>query len=148
VADTAHCRFDAVSRTYEYYVYQQKNPFLTDRAYFYPYTLNSSLLKEAADEILQHSQFEAFSKKRSQVQTFNCNILESEWMEQDDMVIYRVTANRFLRGMVRGLVGTMLAVGKEKISLKAFKEIFLQNDSSHADFSVPAHGLCLMAVNY
>ncbi|MEO5984954.1 MAG: tRNA pseudouridine(38-40) synthase TruA [Ferruginibacter sp.] len=148
VADASHCRFDALSRTYQYSVYHQKNPFLTDRAFFYPYPLNGYLLKEAADKILKHSHFEAFSKKRTQVHTFNCNIIESEWMKRDDVLIYRVTANRFLRGMVRGLVGTMLAVGKEKISINAFSNILLNNDSSPVDFSVPAHGLCLMSVNY
>jgi tRNA pseudouridine38-40 synthase len=148
VAAAAHCRFDAVSREYRYYMYREKDPFLADRAYFFPYTLDLQMLGDAAALLLRHTDFTAFSKKRTQVKSFICAIEESRWTIEDGALIYRVRANRFLRGMVRGLVGTMLQVGREKISLERFEEILRQKDNRQVDFSVPGHGLFLFRVNY
>jgi tRNA pseudouridine38-40 synthase len=148
VAAAAHCRFDAVSREYRYYVYREKDPFLADRAYFFPYTLDLRKLGDAAGLVLRHTDFTAFSKKRTQVKSFICTIEESRWTMEEGSLIYRVRANRFLRGMVRGLVGTMLQVGREKMSLERFEEILRQKDNRQVDFSVPGHGLFLFRVNY
>lgn len=148
VQDTAHCRFDAKFRTYEYSIYMQKDPFLADQAYFYPYKLNISLLNEAAAFIKEVNNFESFSKRNTQVKTFNCVIHGSEWFSGAEMIIYRVSANRFLRGMVRGLVGTMLKVGREKTSLQEFIKIIESHDPSRVDFSVPPQGLKLMHIVY
>ena len=120
VADDAHCRFDALSRQYHYYIYQDKNPFLQGRAYYVPYTIDIELLQAAAAEIKKHTDFTSFSKRNTQVRTFDCTIYQSEWIQQDDCLVYAVKANRFLRGMVKGLVGTMLLVGKKKINLEEF----------------------------
>jgi tRNA pseudouridine38-40 synthase len=143
-----HCRFDAISREYRYYVYRYKNPFLRDRAYYYPYTLNEQALKEAASMLMEYNDFTSFSKRNSQVKTFLCTIEKSEWMFEDDALVYHVKANRFLRGMVRGLVGTMLQVGRGKTSLENFRQIILSKDCTKANFSVPAHGLFLVRVNF
>jgi tRNA pseudouridine38-40 synthase len=144
----AHCRFDAISREYAYYVFQHKNPFLQDRAYYYPYKLDEEKLSAAAGVLLTYSDFSSFAKRNSQVKTFQCNILESGWRREGECMVYVVKANRFLRGMVRGLVGTMLQVGRGKISVGRFEEIIRSLDSAQADFSVPGHGLFLLRVNY
>lgn len=148
VAENAHCRFDAVSREYKYFIYSHKNPFLEDRAYYFPYQLDIKKLNAVAAIILQHQDFTSFSKRNTQVKNFICEIIKSEWIEENDTLVYSVRANRFLRGMVKGLVGTMLRVGTDKISLKDFGKIIEGRDCGKADFSVPAHGLFLIAVNY
>ncbi|MEJ7627705.1 MAG: tRNA pseudouridine synthase A [Ferruginibacter sp.] len=144
----AHCRFDAISRTYEYIICQVKDPYVSDRSYFYPYELDQELLNLAAAEIIKNKSFEAFSKKNTQVQTFMCSISESQWVFKEGLLIYRVTANRFLRGMVKGLVGTMLKVGRNKIDIAAFKSILGSAEQSLVDFSVPSHALTLLFVKY
>ena len=146
--DDAHCRFDAISREYKYYIFRKKSPFLQDRAYYYPYTLDVEKLNQAAQSILKYKDFTAFSKRRTQVKTFECSIIKSEWIIENDCVVYYVRANRFLRGMVRGLVGTMLHVGRSKMGLEGFEKIIQGKDASKADFSVPGHGLFLVKVNY
>jgi tRNA pseudouridine38-40 synthase len=142
----AHCRFDALSREYRYYVYREKDPFLADRAYFFPYTLDKEKLGAAASLISRYVDFSSFSKRNSQVKTFICSIQDSSWEEENGCLVYRVTANRFLRGMVRGLVGTMLQVGRGKISLSRFEEILRSRDNKQADFSAPGHGLFLFRI--
>jgi tRNA pseudouridine38-40 synthase len=144
----AHCRFDAKSRRYQYTIYQQKDPFLMDRGYYFPYPLNMERLAEASEIIKATNYFEAFSKKNTQVLNFNCTIFESFWHQNDNKIKYNVCGNRFLRGMVRGLVGTMLKVGTEKTSIAAFKKIIESGDVSQVDFSTPARGLVLVSVNY
>lgn len=148
VADTAHSRFDAKSRSYQYSVYQLKDPFVSDRAYYYPYNLDIEKLQAAAKILKEYQDFTSFSKKNTQVKTFNCSIIKSEWSVQNNLTIYNVEANRFLRGMVRGLVGTMLKVGTGKTSLEAFRNIIESKNCSGADFSAPAHGLFLLKVLY
>lgn len=148
VADDAHCRFDAVSREYKYYIYQHKDPFQSDRAYYYPYRLDIGVLNEAAAVIMSYVDFTSFSKRNTQVSSFNCNILKSEWVMEQDILVYSVKANRFLRGMVRGLVGTMLKAGTLKISIDEFRKIIESKDCTNADFSIPPHGLFLVNVEY
>lgn len=145
---TAHCRFDAVAREYEYFIYNSKDPFLVDRAWFFPYTIDGQALQQAAGVVGEYTDFTSFSKRNSQVKTFNCKILYSEWKVGPQGAVYRVKANRFLRGMVRGLVGTMLQVGRGKISVDDFKKIIEARDCTRADFSVPGHGLFLQKVEY
>jgi tRNA pseudouridine38-40 synthase len=148
VADEAHCRFDALSRTYKYYIYQSKNPFLNDRAYYFPYKLDEGLLHEAAKILFDYEDFTSFSKRNTQVKTFNCRIMESCWLREGDCLVYQVRANRFLRGMVRGLVGTMLKIGRGKLELAAFGQVIAAKDCTLADFSAPAKGLFLVRVEY
>jgi len=148
VADNAHCRFDASSREYAYYIYQEKDPFLEDRAWFFPYTLNIEALNEAASILLTYKDFTSFSKKNSQVKTFLCDIQMSRWEQINNTIVYKVKANRFLRGMVRGLVGTMLRVGRGQMSIDEFKQVVEAKDCTKADFTTPAHGLFLVEVAY
>ena len=148
VEDNSHCRFDAVSREYKYFIYKDKNPFLQERAYYYPYTLDITKLNEAAALLLGNEDFTSFSKKHTQSKTFTCDIQKSEWILKEPRLIYTVKANRFLRGMVKGMVGTMLRVGTGKIDLNELSEIIKKRDCSKSDFSVPSHALFLMAVKY
>ena len=148
VASDAHCRFDAFGRSYQYAVYQNKDPFVSDRAYYYPYNLDITKLQAAADVLMEYNDFTSFSKKNTQVKSFNCTIIKSQWTIQDNLTIYNVEANRFLRGMVRGFVGTMLKVGTGKISINDFRNIIESKNCTNADFSVPPQGLFLLIVHY
>lgn len=150
VHNNAHCRFDAVSREYKYYITRNRNPFLLNQAWHYPYTLDLNILNEAASVLMQYTNFESFSKKKTQVKNFQCKIHVSEWMydEEKKCLVYHVIANRFLRGMVKGLVSTMLQVGRKKISIEQFKEIIQKCNPAFADFSAPSGGLFLCKVEY
>jgi tRNA pseudouridine38-40 synthase len=144
----AHCRFDARNREYRYYIYRNKNPFLEDRAYFYPYTLDIALLQEAATVLMAYTDFSSFSKRKTNVKHFLCDIFHSQWQQEDDCIVYTVKANRFLRGMVRGLVATMLQAGCGKMDMDRFKTIIEAQDCTKADFSAPAHGLFLVKIDF
>lgn len=148
VPGTAHCRFDAVSREYKYYIHHQKDPFLTDRAWMYPFPLDMNKLREAAEIVTSYQDFTSFSKRNTQVNNFNCAIEYSYWNTEGGMLLYNVKANRFLRGMVRGLVGTMLKVGRGQLTAEGFVNVIESKDCRRADFSTPAHGLFLYRVNY
>ena len=97
VKDDAHCRFDALSREYKYFIYNKKDPFLTDRAFYFPYKLDFNLMEKAASVVKQYSDFTSFSKRKTQVRSFECDIKESKWIIGDECFIYTVVANRFLR---------------------------------------------------
>jgi len=146
VGADAHSRFDATHRRYQYYLYSAKDPFKEDRAWFYPYPLNRELLNKAAELLLSIEDFTSFSKRNTQVKTFICQLSESQWIEDNGCLVYAVKGNRFLRGMVRALVSTMLLVGREKISLDQFEEIIAAKDCTRASFVAPAHGLFLVEV--
>lgn len=148
VDNDAHCRFDAISREYKYFLYNKKNPFLRETAYYYPYKLNIETLQQAAKIITTHTDFTAFSKRRTQVKHFMCDIHQSQWTNENDCLVYNVIANRFLRGMVRGLVGTMLKAATGAVTLEQFNKIIENKNSCDVDFSAPAHGLFLVKVNY
>ena len=148
VAADAHCRFDAISREYRYYIYREKNPFLADRAWYYPYTLDREKLDAAANLVSGMHDFTSFAKRNTQVKTFLCNVYESYWREEENCLVYQVKANRFLRGMVRGLVGTMLQVGRGKLSVEGFEGVLGKRDNRLADFSAPGHGLFLFQVYF
>lgn len=148
VKDTAHCRFDAISRDYKYCIYQQKNPFIQDRAFYYPYKIDLESLNMAAALLFNYNDFTSFSKRNTQAKTFRCQIFESMWEAKGAGYIYSVRSNRFLRGMVRALTATMLQVGRGKLSISDFKRIIISKDCTMASFAVPAHGLFLKRVNY
>lgn len=148
VKPESHCRFDAISRSYRYSIIRTKDPFLTETAWLYPFSINRAILYEAAAIIQEHTDFTSFSKRNTQVKTFNCSIEMSQWVERDGLLIYEVRSNRFLRGMIRGLVATMLKVARDNISLNDLRNILAAKDCSKADFSAPAHGLCLTNVAF
>jgi len=144
----AHSRFDALSRKYKYYIYNYKNPFMIDRGWYYPFKLDLDLLNQAAAVIMGYEDFTSFSKRNTQVHTYICRIEQAHWAMEGDMLVFTVEANRFLRGMVRALVATMLKVSRGSITLDQLKEIIEAKNCAKADFSAPAKGLFLEAVRY
>ena len=146
MSSEAHCRFDAVSRSYEYRVHRKKDPFVFKRSYFFPYKLNMELMRQACEIVIKQNDFYAFSKTNTQVNNFICKVSVCEWMEQGDHLLFRISANRFLRGMVRALTGSMLKLGREKITLEQFEMMFEQEEK--CGFSVPGYGLYLKNVSY
>ncbi len=148
VNNEAHARFDALSREYIYNIYSIKNPFAFETAWFYPYTLDFTALQSAAAILMEHKDFTSFAKRNSQVYTHDCTIFKSEWLQSDMSLSYIVKANRFLRGMVRGMVGTMLQVGRGAISLDEFRHVIASKDCTNANFATPPHGLFLNQVLY
>ena len=148
VADDNHARFDATKRTYEYHIHTSKEVFSTDTSRYYHNQLNIELMNEACKELFNHSDFECFSKVHTDVNTFNCKIMEAHWQQNGNKLIFTIAADRFLRNMVRAIVGTMVNIGLEKVSLQEFKQIIESKDRNKAGFSVPAHGLYLTKVEY
>lgn len=143
-----NARFDAISRQYRYRVFPYKNPFLLDKVLHYPFKLNTDLLHQTAAIIKEYTDFESFSKRNTQTFTFKCTIMQSYWLKDGDELQYIVEANRFLRGMVRGLVATQLQVARGKYSLDDFRNIIEAKDCTKADFSVAGHGLYLEKIVY
>lgn len=153
VADDAHCRFDAIQRSYKYLIYRQKNPFMVNRGWLFPYPVNKTLLDRMALVLMEYSDFTSFSKRNSQVKTYICSIRSSYWEEGvDGALTYRIISNRFLRGMIRGIVGTMMRIARMEVSVQEgeqlFRSIIISKDCTHADFTTPAKGLYLESVAY
>lgn len=148
VNSTSHARFDALSRTYEYLVSQEKNPFYANASHYVKQSLDIDRMNEAAALLLDHNDFECFSKSNTDVYTYLCDIIEARWTEVDGLLIFNITADRFLRNMVRAIVGTLLDVGKGKSSVDRVKEIINSKNRCEAGASVPAKGLYLTKVIY
>lgn len=146
VRSDAHCRFDAVGREYRYYIYREKDPFLKDRAYYFPYKLDIELMQRAAAVLKEYEDFTSFSKRNTQVKSFRCKIEVSEWYSEGNMLVFHIRANRFLRGMVRALTATMLKLGRGKLSEADFRSIIEAKDCTRASFAVPPQGLFLEKV--
>jgi len=143
-----HARFDAKSRTYRYYVTRKKNPFHTDDALYLYGHLDIEKMNEAAKILFEYQDFTSFSKLHTQVKTNNCKIMEARWFEENDLLVFHIKADRFLRNMVRAIVGTLLEVGKGKLSLERFRAIIENKNRCSAGTSVPAHALFLEDVTY
>ena len=143
-----HARFDAKARTYRYYLTRQKNPFHQADAYYLHGDLDVAQMQQAADLLLEYSDFTSFSKLHTQVKTNTCHIMEARWFEQDGLLVFHIKADRFLRNMVRAIVGTLLEVGKGRMTLDGFRAVVACKDRCSAGESVPAHALFLEAVDY
>ncbi|MFT4835065.1 MAG: tRNA pseudouridine38-40 synthase [Marinoscillum sp.] len=148
VHDESHARFDATKRTYHYHISKSKNPFQIRQSYHFTRPLNVHKIQQALEVIKKTRDFQAFSKVHTEVNNFDCEIFDVYWRETNDSYTFCVSANRFLRGMVRAMAGTLLDVGIEKISLEEFKSILESGDRSKAGRSVPAEGLFLSKVEY
>jgi tRNA pseudouridine38-40 synthase len=148
VNNDANARFDAIERTYNYYITKRKDPFLTDSAYYYYGNLDINEMNKAAEILLSYKDFEAFSKSNTQVNNYICHIKYAKWTEKNDVLNFEITANRFLRNMVRAIVGTLLEVGKGTMNLEEFKQVIESKNRSNAGFSVPAHALFLSNIKY
>lgn len=148
VKNEAHARFDALSRTYEYHISLEKNPFTTDFNYQLYHTPDVEKMNEAGEILLNYTNFQCFSKTKTDVKTYHCNIYEASWHVTDSNLIFTITANRFLRNMVRAIVGTLLEIGLGKIEVNDLHTIIESKNRSEAGTSVPAEGLYLTRVNY
>ena len=148
VKENAHARFDAISRTYQYHIATSKNPFLTEFAYFFPWTLNIDRMNEASERLFNYTDFTSFSKLHTDVKTNNCKIIEAKWIAESNKIVFTITADRFLRNMVRAVVGTIIDVGKERITVDDFSNILEKKNRCSAGVSVPAHGLYLTSIRY
>lgn len=148
VSDEAHTRFDATKRTYEYHINTFKNPFSQEQSWYFHQPLDVKLMNEAAQLLLNHTDFQCFSKVNTDVNTFDCTIFEAYWKQEKDSLIFTISANRFLRNMVRAIVGTLVNIGLHKITLADFEAIIESKNRDKAGFSVPAHGLYLTKLEY
>ena len=148
VDDEAHTRFDATKRTYEYHINTFKDAFLQEQSWYFHQKLDLDLMNEAAKSLLNHTDFQSFSKVNTDVNTFDCSIFEAYWKQEDGKLIFTISANRFLRNMVRSIVGTLINIGLHKITLDDFESIIESKSRDKAGFSVPAHGLYLTKIEY
>lgn len=144
----AHARFDALERTYEYWLVTEKNPFYKDTAHYLRGPLELDKMNQAAQLLLQHEDFQCFSKSGSDVKTYNCQVRKAAWTRVGDRLVFTISADRFLRNMVRAVVGTLLEVGKGKLQPDDVKGIIKSGDRGKAGVSVPAKGLYLTRVSY
>ncbi len=149
VDDELHARFNAKSRSYEYKICLGRNPFLLDFSWqIHNQKLNIDLMNEASKILLAYTNFQSFSKVKTEVYTFNCDVTEAIWTKKENELTFTITANRFLRNMVRAIVGTLVNVGLGKTTVQEFREIIESKNRGNAGLSVPAKGLFLTAVKY
>ena len=148
VTQEAHARFDATERAYQYHIHFHKDPFKLDRSWLYKGMLNVTAMNEAAIILPAYTDFSCFSKSNTQTFTNNCKITEAHFQTADDALVFTIKADRFLRNMVRAIVGTLVRVGKGEVSREQFKEIIESKNRSNAGQSVPACGLYLSRVIY
>ncbi len=146
--DDAHARFDAVSRTYEYHIHTFKDAFINEGSWYHFHPLDVDAMGEAAKILFEYTDFKCFSKTHTDVRTYNCDIKEAFWKQEGSHLVFTITADRFLRNMVRAIVGTLVNVGLGKITVTDFRNIIESRDRNRAGFSVPAHGLYLTKVIY
>jgi len=148
VNENAHARFDALNRTYVYRVSLTKNPFSVGYAFQTHHKPNMEVMNEAAKVLLQYKDFQCFSKSKTDVNTYHCTIQIAEWIALENELIFTIKADRFLRNMVRAIVGTLLDVGFGKITIADLHKIIKSKNRSNAGTSVPAEGLYLTKIEY
>jgi len=148
VDSEAHTRFDATKRTYEYHIHLFKDAFLQEQSWHFTQNLDVDLMNEASKLLFNHTDFQSFSKVNTDVNTFDCTIFEAYWSKEGNKLIFTISANRFLRNMVRSIVGTLVNIGLHKITLADFNSIIESKSRNKAGFSVPAHGLYLTKIEY
>jgi tRNA pseudouridine38-40 synthase len=148
VKPDAHARFDATLRSYEYHVHFHKDPFKNLYSWHLRDIPDLALMNQAARIMMSYTDFSCFSKSNTQVKTFNCKIARAEWVYKDHCLIFHISADRFLRNMVRAIVGTLMLVGRKEIAVEAIRPIIESKNRSNAGTSVPACGLYLTEVKY
>ena len=143
-----HARFHALSRTYNYVITQKKDVFNSEGSCYVKHDLDISKMNEAAKILFDYRNFKCFSRSNTDVKTYNCVIMLAEWKKVNNQLIFTIKADRFLRNMVRAIVGTMLEIGLGKTSIEELHEIIKSEDRTKAGASVPAHGLYLSIIEY
>jgi tRNA pseudouridine38-40 synthase len=148
VLPDAHARFDAKARDYEYHISTAKDPFNAPLHYYLKNSPDIELMNQAAKILLLHEDFQCFSRSNTDVKTFLCNIKNARWQQEGSSLIFFISANRFLRNMVRAIVGTLLEVGYKKREVKDIENVIIKKERGEAGFSAPAHGLYLSRIEY
>lgn len=149
VTPEAHARFDAISRSYKYYITNIKSPFNRHLKWRVHSNLDYELMNRAAKILFEYTDFTSFSKLHTDVKTNNCRIMQAEWTQEDEHTwVFTIKADRFLRNMVRAVVGTLVEVGRGKMSLEEFRRVIEHKDRCKAGASVPGHALFLVDVEY
>ncbi len=148
VPEDSHARFDATSRAYEYHLNSKKDPFRQQLSWDFRQQLDVSRMNEAASKLLEVEEFGAFCKIGSDNKTMRCNVTNAQWEHSNGNLVFHITADRFLRNMVRAIVGTLVDVGLKKINLEEFQEIVKSQNRNNAGISAPAHGLYLTRITY
>lgn len=141
-------RFSATERTYRYYITKDKNPFTLDVVAYINFDLDIELMNKAASSLFEYEDFTSFSKVNTDTKTNICKITHAEWKMEGDILVFTISANRFLRNMVRAIVGTLIDVGRKKISVADFRKIIESKDRCKASTSAPACGLFLEDIKY
>lgn len=144
----AHARFSAISRTYKYYISRIKDPFSEDSSWYVYGNIDLKIMNEACNILLKESDFTSFSRLHSDNKTNICKIYAANWLEDQSRIIFTIKADRFLRNMVRAIVGTMVDLGRDRISLDDFQRIIDSRNRCHAGKSAPAKGLFLSSIEY
>jgi tRNA pseudouridine38-40 synthase len=144
----AHARFDAISRSYQYHIIQHKDPFLNETAYRVKNELNVEAMNNAAAILKDYKDFKCFSRSKTDVKTYNCVIAAAFWERKENRLVFTITADRFLRNMVRAIVGTLLETGLEKIPVSHMHTIINSRNRQYAGTSVPARALFLTGIEY
>lgn len=148
VKPDAHARYDATERSYQYKITRVKDPLLVGYAYYFFRELDVPTMERAASLLVGEHDFECFSKVKTDVNHFICHLRHASWNQKGDLLVFNITANRFLRGMVRAIVGTLLDVGSGKMTVKEFQEILKSKDRKKAGMNAPPEGLYLTGVKY
>ena len=148
VNQKAHARFDAILRAYDYVMVKKRDPFLLNEAYIYHGPLDIDMLNNASQLLVGKHNFESFSKVKTQVNNFNCEVFQALWKQEDNKITFHIEANRFLRGMVRAIVGTLLMVNEGKIAIDDLNGILNSKNRGMAGQSVSPDGLYLSKVSY
>jgi len=143
-----HARFSAVSRTYKYYISMVKDPFTNETSYQFTVPLDIEKMNEAAKTLFEYTDFTSFAKLHTDVKTNNCKIFQAEWAQENNQFVFTIKADRFLRNMVRAIVGTLLEVGKGKITVDDFRKIIESKNRGAAGTSAPPQGLFLVDIGY
>ena len=148
VKENVSARFDAISREYIYKIHTKKSPFLNDYSYYYKRDIDIELMNKACDIIKKFNDFQTFSKVKTDVNNYNCNVSYAAIEKENNSYFFKVTSNRFLRGMVRAIVGTLFEINENKIEIDLLEDIIIKKERKLAGPSVPAHGLYLNKVSY
>lgn len=148
VHSEAHSRFDALSRTYHYFISRKKDPFRKETSWRIDYSLDIDLMNEAAKILFEYTDFTSFSKLHTDTKTNLCDMYHAQWYEKEHLLILKIEANRFLRNMVRAIVGTLVWVGNKKISVDDFRQIIETKNRGKAGCSAPPQGLFLTGIKY
>lgn len=148
VNENFHSRFDAISRSYEYLITTEKDPFSINSAYYVKKELDFNKMNLAANILYNYNNFKCFSKSNSDVKTYNCSITNAKWIRVNNIWVFQISANRFLRNMVRAIVGTLIEIGENKFEINHIEKVIKSQNRELAGFSVPAHGLYLTNIIY